>query len=204
MAFEHQFYNLSEVENSISSNFFMDALNFQSDTENERIKIRLREGLQLFENIFGYKSKSFIAPCYIWATDNEKTLFECGVSILQGGLYQKQPVGNDYTKFKRKYHYTGERNSFGQRYTVRNVFFEPGSSENRNWVESALREMEVAFLWHKPVIICAHRVNFIGRIDSGNRDRNLKLLKQLLVTAIKKWPEIEFVNTAQLGELMTK
>lgn len=44
---------------------FLDS--FGTHTEKELIKIResVVEGLQLFENLWGYQSKSFIATCFI-------------------------------------------------------------------------------------------------------------------------------------------
>jgi predicted deacetylase len=73
----------------------------------------LREGLTIFESVFGYKSKSFIAPNFIYHTDLEQTLYENGVRYIQGMKYQKLPLmGRSKREMIR--HYQGEKNQLGQ------------------------------------------------------------------------------------------
>ena len=47
-----------------------------------------------------------------------------------------------------------------------------------------------------------HRVNFIGYINSNNRDNNLPKLDQLINNILKKWPEVEFMAANELGQLV--
>ena len=81
----------------------------------------------MFEKMFGYKSLSFIANCYIWDKTSEKTLSDLGVKYLQGISNQCIPKLDASGKHSHQYkrHYFGERNEFGQRYFIRNAFFEP-------------------------------------------------------------------------------
>jgi hypothetical protein len=67
-----------------------------------------------------------------------------------------------------------------------------------------LNRIETAFRYYKPAIISSHRVNFIGAIVPDNRNKNLMLLKQLLFEIVKKWPDVEFMSSDQLGDLMGK
>ena len=69
-------------------------------------------------------------------------------------------------------------------------------------MDSCLKEIKTAFTWRKPAIIASHRVNFIGYINPDNREQNLKLLVELLRKIVKKWPEVEFMTSDQLGKLM--
>ena len=62
--------------------------------------------------------------------------------------------------------------------------------------------MEVAFLWRKPATISSHRVNYIGFLHSENRERSLKKLEELLSRMLKKWPDIEFMTSSELGDLI--
>lgn len=58
-------------------------------TEDLRVQAELvREGLELFENLFGYKSRSFIAPNFIYHPKLNRTLFDYGVQYIQGMKYQ--------------------------------------------------------------------------------------------------------------------
>ena len=58
------------------------------------------------------------------------------------------------------------------------------------------------FFWNKPAIICTHRLNYVGYLDNGNRDNNLILLELLLSKIKKKWPNVEFMSSNELLELI--
>jgi len=47
-----------------------------------------------------------------------------------------------------------------------------------------------------------HRLNVIGAIDVKNRKDNLFLLKNLLTQIANRWPEVEFMSTDELGDLI--
>jgi hypothetical protein len=61
-----------------------------------------------------------------------------------------------------------------------------------------LESIEIAFQWGKPAIVSSHRINFVGRLDLSQRNKNLDALELLLEKVLKKWPEIQFVDSAQL------
>ena len=86
----------------------------------------------------------------------------------------------------------------------RNCKFEPAKNHNIDWVDQCLSEIKIAFRWGKPVVIDSHRVNYIGSISPENRDYSLKELKCLLKEIVKRWPEVEFVNSEQLYNEMLK
>ena len=46
-------------------------------------------------------------------------------------------------------------------------------------------------------------MNYIGSINPNNRKENLKLLDQLLKKVIMLWPNVEFMSSDQLGNLIT-
>ena len=85
------------------------------------------------------------------------------------------------------------------KYNIRNCFFEPSMLPSKNWVDSCLAQIQSAFLFSKPAVICSHRINFIGFISEKNRDRGLKDLDQLLQQVLKKWPDVKFISTDQLS-----
>ena len=161
----------------------------------------LKEGLDLFYKIFGYRSKSFIAPCYVWHPDLNKTLKENGIDYIQGSRAQLEPT-EEHMKYKQISRYIGEKNIENQIQLIRNVTFEPSSIDGMDWVNYAYAQIETAFVWGKPAIITSHRVNYIGYLDENNRDRSLKLLKELIIKVQKKWPEVEFLSSDQLGDII--
>lgn len=162
------------------------------------------EGLKQFQNLFGYKSKSFIAPNFVYHPDLNERLFDNGVQIIQGMKYQKLPLaGKEKREMIRRVQ--GEKNEHGQRLLVRNCVFEPSQfPESYDSVGECLKGIENAFLWKKPAVITTHRLNFIGFIHPENRERNLRQFRKLLKQLLQKWPEVEFITSVELGELIMK
>ena len=180
---------------------FMDAFDFERIEELESLKLIVKEGLDLFEKLFGFRSRSFIAPCYIWHPELEATLKKCGVEYIQGTREQLIPTERhfEYNKIK---HNLGETNDLNQIYLIRNATFEPSSIEGMDWVNYCFNQIETAFAWGKPAIITSHRVNYIGYLDKNNRERSLELLSALINKVQKKWPEVEFLSSDQLGDII--
>ena len=171
------------------------------DTEEERLakKEILETGHGLFVSLVGYPSKSFIANCYIWDRTVEEVLYAQGVRVMQGILNQICPDGRGGHTLIR--HYMGEKKN-GMAYTIRNVFFEPAIDPSVDWVAEAMSRIGTAFAWGKPAVIGSHRVNFSGSIDRGNRTRNLDMLDRLLRGIVRKWPDAEFISSADLADII--
>lgn len=159
------------------------------------------EGLQMFHDTFGFKAESFIAPNYVWDGVVEEAAAREGVKYFQGANVQRLPVG-DHGKRAIKRNSLGSLNEYGQRYLVRNCFFEPSSRPEADWVESCMSQIAAAFRMRKPAVIDSHRVNYVGHINVRNRDMNLPKLDALLSGIIKRWPEVEFVTSVELGEMI--
>ena len=183
-------------------NEFMDALDYDSKTTLIDQKKILSDGLDLFQNIWGFTSKSFIAPCYIWDSRLEFILAEKGVKYIQGLINQLNPVDGEGFQYNKKYHYQGQKNKLGQLYLIRNVFFEPTIFPNFFWEEDCINRIDIAFKWNKPAVISSHRLNYIGFLNPENRENNLKRLKFLLETIVRKWPDVQFLSSDELGDLM--
>lgn len=188
---------------SVGDYNFMEVLDFNKYEDIVRMKQSLEEGLGLFERIFGYKSKSFIPPCYTWNSDIESTLSKNGVRYLQGLIIQFIPTGT-FGHYKKKYHFLGSQNKFGQYFLIRNAFFEPALMKTTDPVGECLRRIRIAFSWRKPAIIGSHRINFIGSLDEKNRINNLKLFDELLSRILELWPDVEFITSDELGRLISE
>lgn len=181
------------VKHGFSRKNVMSALNL-SGLDGEAIyhEKYLTESVKLFNDYFGFPSNSFIAPAYIWNDKHEEILSSLGVKLIKGLGYQYSPINSD--SFKKIFHYTGQRNKFGQYYLIRNAFFEPSLLPGKDWVNECLKRIDLAFKFKKPAIIGSHRVNFIGTIEEKNRTNNLILFDELLKKIINKWPDVEFSN----------
>jgi len=173
------------------------AYDFDSEQQRQAQISSLVEGAKHFESLFGFRSKSFIAPVYTWHSSFEKELSKIGIKYLQGGKIQIQPQGAN------RRHFLGEKNIHGQSYLVRNVYFEP-ALHTRDIVGQTLDYIGSAFLMRKPVIISSHRFNYVGFIDKQNKKKGLCQLKRLLQAILKRWPDVEFMTSPELGELIEK
>lgn len=181
---------------------------FQIDTINDLVyqKEVLKTGLDLFEELYGYRSRYFVPTNGPFNNTLEKDLYEHGVKYINTGKKQKEPLGNGQYKINTRF--IGDKNQYGQIYITRNCFFEPSSSgfekpANTDWINNCLKEIEIAFRWRKPAVISSHRVNYIGYLHPENRERSLKQLSELLGKMLKRWPDIEFMTSPELGDLIT-
>ncbi|WP_221659306.1 hypothetical protein [Bacteroides salyersiae] len=197
-AFELQTWGIryNKLKESVVEEFIVN-----SDKSVELQKEALKEGMQLFKKIFGYVSKSFIAPCYTWNTELNETLEQIGVDILQGNYFQYLSKKGRITD--TLYHYMGERNSLNQVYLIRNCLFEPTQNPQLN-KDFCLKGIKKAFDLKKPAIISAHRLNFIGAIRPKNRDNNLRQFSDLLQMIVKYWPDVEFMSSNELGDFIKR
>jgi len=200
--FDHKLYALCSTASAENRKSYMAAYEWDNAEDREFTLKAVEEGLKMFEEFFGFRSRSAIAPNYTWNSEMEKVLQDGGVHYLQGSTVQRSPeIGKNGNEVIR--HYTGQKNDIDQIYMVRNCRFEPTADPEKEWVDSCLKEINTAFRWRKPAIIESHRVNFIGYINPENRDRNLKLLHELLTAILKKWPDVEFMSSDQMGNCIT-
>jgi hypothetical protein len=179
---------------------YMAAFEFFDKNDQLAIEAITADGLQLFEKLFGFKSQSFIASCGIQGTHIDGVLADYGIKYHQNG-HQFRPDGKGGVQADQKF--WGDTNQYKQTYWRRNATFEPSRAPHEDWVDKCMAEIEVAFRWGKPAVINSHRVNFSSGIFEENRDNTLRLLDSLLKAILKKWPEVEFMNSQQLGETIS-
>jgi hypothetical protein len=201
LLFKHRMYALSSFLIPGRPSSYLAALQSPAEGEYDAREEILDDGLRMFRQIIGFSSKSFIAPNYVWDDAAEDTLHRLGVAYIQTAAVQ-QLAGSDQPS-KRIRRVQGQRNRNGQLYLMRNVHFEPSSDSNEDWISRCMADISAAFLWSKPAIISTHRVNFIGALDESNRKSGLKQLKALLDSILKRWPDVEFLSTTELGDLIS-
>lgn len=201
-AFENKLTGFPKRNEKLLSGDLQAAFDIDFQEDIEYLKIVLDTGLDLFEELYGYKSEYFV-PTNGWFNNMlEKTLYEKGVKYVNTSKIHIEPLGNG--NFRKHYRYIGKKNKLGQTYITRNCFFEPSSNQTKDWIGSCLKEIEIAFNWKKPAVISTHRVNFIGRLHPENRDNTHKQLSELLTKILKIWPDVEFVTSVELGNIINK
>lgn len=173
-----------------------ETLDRNHEKEIEKITV---EGLKMFKNTFKIDSKSFVAQSLIWGDHLLPILAENNVKYIQGAQ-QFVPLGDG--KLKVRNNFSGNKTVFNQTLWRRNASFEPSSNPNKDWVNQTLEEINIAFNWNAPAVINSHRVNFIGTINKKNRENTLEKFNELMIAILKKWPNVEFFSSDELGDLM--
>ena len=111
---------------------------------------------------------------------------------------------NQNKKYKEILHYIGQVDkNTNIIYTNRNAFFEPHSAPKKDWADICLSGLKKALDQKKPAIIGSHRINYIGRLDLKHRDRNLKTLQLILKKIVSHYPDVEFIDSGQLANIMS-
>ena len=197
-AFNKKCFAINEKSSNNRRHNLMASYDYDNEKELAFVKKNIKQGLIQFENIFGFKSATTIAPCYVWDKEVEHEMFKGGVLGFQGSFLQNYPIPEK--PFKKIYHYIGQKNNNQQFYFVRNGLFEPSLNDKVDWISKCLESMEIAFKWGKPAIIGAHRINFVGGLDQVQSKQNLQKLDLLLAKIIQKWPEVKFISSSELAK----
>ena len=179
-------------------NRYVEATRFDSAADKEEKRQIYMEGLDRFEELFGYRSATVIPTNYVWSTDFNEELAEKGIEAIQTNGQLKDPLlpkGEQSRRFQ-----LGEKDGFGIAYLKRNAVFEPSliKTGTENPPEHCLHQIGIAFAMRKPAILTSHRINYCGFLDEANRDRTLTGLKKLLTEILNKWPDAEFMTSIDL------
>lgn len=200
-AFEFEFFALKTQTSSPFQKSYLAA--YWAETQQELVDLRniVKDGLSMFESTFGFKSCSFIAANYVYPKVLEADLNALGIQFIQTQRGHIGPV-IDQSRTKTYRHFMGECNAQSQVYSIRNVLFEPYLNQKEDWVNITMNEINRAFFWKKPAIISSHRVNYVSAMSMKHRDDSLKKLDKLLFSIVKKWPDVIFLSSDELGQLI--
>lgn len=201
-AFDLGTWGLTSLVDPSIHEYYMGAFNSSEEADIKAFEEIIDDALRMFKDIFGFDSKSFTPTTYEWSPKIEPCLVQHGIRYVQCTFQQKIPIGDDHGVRWVYRGFQGTLTKTGLIRLFRNCFYEPSTKENYDWKGDCLKRIEIAFKWNKAANICAHRVNFIGSIDSTNTDRNLPEFKRLLQEIVKRWPDVEFVTSDQLGEII--
>jgi hypothetical protein len=199
-AFNLNTYAISTTVSNERRKSYLEAFGIDRMSDLESQKDVIKDGLNIFKSVFGFNPESFIAPNYTWHPELDSGLLDLGVRYFQSSGFRIIPHPK---RHRTKIHYLGSKNRIGQTFLRRNCHFEPSLGGN-NPVDICLNEISSAFKSNNPAIIQTHRLNFIGSMDERNRERNLSSLRLLLKEILRRWPDVEFISSDNLGKLMTR
>ena len=182
---------------------YMDALNYDSKKELNNLRNILYDASIIFEREFGFKSRTFVASCYVWTSAIEKELAKIGIEMIQTQFKQNICPFKGTSHMLHKYHYSGQRNRYGQIYSVRNCEYEPAyDHESQRRALICIKQIKESFANGKPAVINSHRLNYISSIDPQNGSIGLFGLDYILKVVTETEPEIEFMSSEELSDLI--
>ena len=187
-----------EGEPSMPGVGFTEAFGLWERSEIARHRVILESGLSLFEEVFGFASRTFTPPAQELHPELYPFVESLGVQAIDKPLRYTRRLDKD--KVGREINVLGRKNGQSHVTVVRNVVFEPSNDRRFDSVKLALDQVAAAFRWRRPAIISSHRANFCGHIDPGNREYGLAALKSLLDGIVKRWPDVQFISADELVE----
>ncbi|OYQ32111.1 hypothetical protein CHU92_14645 [Flavobacterium cyanobacteriorum] len=200
-AFREHFYFIDDADllPEIKKGFDC-AFDIDSPTEVQGHKAIIKDGLDLFENLFNYRASFFTAPSMIFSPAIEIELKDSGIEVIDVPRLQKIPLGNN--RYKKKLNFMGSKNTHKQFYVTRNAVFEPNIQDDSDSIGSCLKNIAEAFKNNSPAIISNHRAAFTGGLNPENREKGIKALDCLLGKIVDTWPNVEFITMKQLHYIM--
>lgn len=187
----------SNIGSSYQAAFHVENLSKDIPVHNEII----RDGVALFEKLHARKPKFFVPPNGAIHQQVINYAAGQGLKYISSPKIHSEPVGQGKTK--KRFRYIGKKGKNGLLYITRNCFFEPSYSGKGHSLEDCLSHIHTAFIFKKPAVISTHRVNYVGGLNEKNRTDGNKSLKELIARILKKWPDVEFMTSSQLGDLIS-
>jgi hypothetical protein len=170
-------------------------------------RVRLQQGLELFERLFGRRPRSVIAPDYRWDRSSEDLWSEEGIGIVQGWRVQttsEKGIGRAMKQWRRLSRPMGAYDRGRDLLRLnRNVFFEPGESPGRDHEEIAresLRAVRHAWQRDRPAVVCTHRMNY-ARLNSRETEHSLRAMESFLGAIVEADPRVVFLSDHELRQL---
>lgn len=160
----------------------------------------VKDGLALFKRLHGRAANFFVPPNGAINQEIIDYAVTNGITFVSSPKIHKEPLGAK--QHRKRYRYLGKKGPNKMVYFTRNAFFEPNYKGSGFSTADCLDHIEAAFLFKKPAIISTHRVNFVGGLIAQNRRDGNKALGELLTHVLKRWPNVEFMTSTELGKLI--
>jgi hypothetical protein len=150
-----------------------------------------------FRTHFGDLPRVAVATTFVWTETVEAAWHRAGVEVVitpgQRSTLRDaagQPSGIDRTML------TGDMSDSGQRYLVRDVYFEPalGHAPERLVAGLATRVDQ-----GRACLVEMHRFNFLDRVDES-----LAVLCDAITQALARFPELRFVTPLELARAISE
>lgn len=191
-----------EIENYKQEFFFVETTLHDSkrkyegecSVSNKNYEVQFAQAQQVFSDMFGYYSASFIPPRYIIDKECLPILEQHHIKYLQAGNGLVNTEGRKYkVPFFRKY-----KNIF---WGIRNCRLDPHPEYNFD-AAFCIKSIEKAFERRVPAIIDFHRVNFSGTFNTEQRQKTISELKKVFDYLYEKHPDSIFTSSDKVMEVI--
>jgi len=199
--FKHRIWGQGVLK-SKQNNSYRSAFQIKHYDELEDLRLSISDGLQVMNKLFKKPITYFLAPDGPYHLDLNPAMAQNGIKYIGLAKLHNNPLEDK--KHQKKVFWMGKKLKSGLTVITRNVIFEPGSPRSEDWVKSAFTAIQKAFKFKNPVVISSHRANYVSGLNKDNRINGLNQLESLLGKIIQKWPEVEFMTSSELGDLITK
>ncbi len=160
----------------------------------------IKDGIKCFSDLHGRAPLYFVPPNGSIHQSVIDYSIDNGIEFISSPKIHVQPLGEN--RFRKKFRYLGQRGYKNSIYLTRNCFFEPSYPGTSYGIDTCLKQISIAFKCNKPAIISSHRVNYIGGLNEQNRVNGNMALNELFKRIVKNWPEVEFLNSVELGKMI--
>ncbi len=156
----------------------------------------IRDGLDMFEQAWGFRSVSFTPPAQVLSPTLYPSCEQAGIRMINKTRTTRLREGGQL--LPSEVNWTGLRGQHAHYALVRNAVFEPGANDQRASVERALAQIRAAFRWNRPAVVSSHRVNYCGHLDENHRKLGLAGLRELLKRLSQEWPDVEYIGIDEI------
>jgi hypothetical protein len=199
-SFKDRVWGLSKIYESEVKSSYRSTFDINSLDELKELQRNIKEGLGLLNKTFNQKTTYFLPPDGPYHLDLNQTLADNGIEYIGLAKLHNNPLEHKW--YHKKLFWLGKQTKEGLNVITRNVMFEPSSPMFKSWVAPALNQIEEAFKNNKPAVISTHRANYVSTLNPQNRENGLNQLKTLLHQIKLKWPEVEFMTSSELGQII--
>ena len=153
------------------------------------------EETRIFAATFGVPPEVAVPPTFVWTDDVERAWSGAGIRVVvtpgkrnESRDREGRPVPGERDL------YNGAKGHHDVLYMVRDSYFEPSLGQTH---QGALRALARNTHLGRPTLLEIHRMNFIG--EERPAQQALDEVTGLLAAACAEFPDIRFMDTAELG-----
>ena len=152
------------------------------------------EEAEAFEHAFGCRPEVVVPPTFVWTETVERFWFRAGIRVVvtPGRRYSGRDADGKPANVEARF-YNAETGPTQVTYLVRDDYFEPAMGHR---AEDGLAAVAAKTRLGRPALLETHRVNFL---DEQTAARSLVELDKLLSAALRRWPRLRFMASAELA-----